>query len=219
MNYIKKAIYGPDPREQKRKCDQLINRNQRELDKQLRSLKTTETKTKRMIQQCARRNDIKSARLLAKEIVKAQKHRESLLKSKAQLGSIQMQVGEAFALQKLQGSMATSTKLMREVNQLVKLPELMGTMQQLGQELIKSGIIDEMVTDTLDTAVEASALEDGEEEEQQVNHILSEILDGGNKQKETKRPAEPVQHEEEVDEEEDEEAINDMRERLKALQT
>lgn len=222
MNVIKRAIYGPDPLEQKRKCNSLIRQNQRELDKQLSNLNQLESKTKSMIKQSAKRNDIKSARILAKEVYGIKQQRSRLHKSKAQLNSISLQVNEAFAIQKLEGSMKTSTGLMKEVNSLVKLPELMGTMNALGRELMKSGIIDEMVTDTLDNLDEAELLDD-EEAEAEIDQILSDIV-GSKKVSEDKEiiPSPPVslpQEKEQVEEKDDQEMLNNMRERLKALQS
>lgn len=137
MYYVKKAIYGPDPAEQKRKVKAQIRRNQRELDKQLTGLQTTEQKTKTMIKAAAKRNDMKSARLLAREVFRAKKQKERLHRSKAQLNSVALQVDEAFALRKIEGTMKSSTLIMKEVSNLVKLPELMGTMNALSQELMK----------------------------------------------------------------------------------
>lgn len=137
MNYIKTAIYGPDAAEQKRKCKALIRKNQRELDKQLSSLTQNETKTKNMIKQVAKRNDAKSARLLATELYKAKKQKQRLHRSKAQLNSVGMQIDEAFALRKIEGTMKTSTGILKDMNSLIRMPELMGTMNALGQELMK----------------------------------------------------------------------------------
>lgn len=137
MYYVKKAIYGPDPAEQRRKVKAQIRRNQRELDKQLNAMSTSEQKTKTMIKSCAKRNDIKSVKMLSKEIYKTRKHKERLHKSKAQLNSIGLQVDEAFALRKIEGTMKSSTAVMKEMSTLIRIPELMGTMNQLGQELMK----------------------------------------------------------------------------------
>ncbi|KAF5094502.1 hypothetical protein D0Z00_003511 [Geotrichum galactomycetum] len=227
MYYVKKAIYGPDPAEQKRKVKAQIRRNQRELDKQLTGLQTTEQKTKTMIKAAAKRNDMKSARLLAREVFRAKKQKERLHRSKAQLNSVSLQVDEAFALRKIEGTMKSSTLIMKEVSNLVKLPELMGTMNALSQELMKAGIIEEMVSDTLDTLDETEMFED-EEAEGEVDAILSEIT--GNKLSTagqvpsnmlppTQEKAAPVAAAPEEEEDEDEELLNSMRERLKALQS
>lgn len=141
MNYIKTAIYGPDPAAQKRECQALIRKNQRELDKQITQLTASENKTKTMVKQVAKRNDVKSARMLAKELYKSKRQKQRLHKSKAQLSSVSMQVNEAFALRKIEGTMKVSTGVMKDMNSLIKLPELMGTMNALSQELVKvSGV-------------------------------------------------------------------------------
>lgn len=49
-------------------------------------------KSRAELKQLAKKNDLKSARILAKEVVRANKQRDRLLLSKARLGSIQMQV-------------------------------------------------------------------------------------------------------------------------------
>lgn len=221
MNYIKRAIYGPDPQEQRRKCNALIRQNQREIDKMLSGLQTSEQKTKTMIRGAARRNDTKSARMLAKEMYGVKQQRGRLHKAKAQLNSVALQVNEQFALRKLEHSMKSSTGVMKEVNSLVQLPEITGTMTRLGQELMKAGIIEEMVTDTLDTLDENEELESEAEEE--IDQILSEVTGGklgtAGQVPETAPVAEaepePVQEEPE----EDEQMLHSMRERLKALQT
>lgn len=220
MQYLKRAIYGPDPREQKRKCDAAIRKNQREIERQIVGLRSSEEKTKQLIRQCAARGDMASSKSLAREVARAQNHRERLFKSKAQLNSIKMQVADSFALQKIQGSMAQSTSVMRQVNHLVKMPELMGTMSVLGQELMKAGIIDEMVTDELDTLETEEA--DSELEEQQ-QKVLNDILAPPRKA-EAKRVPQPSREEPAeqttISEPEDEQGeIEGMRERLRALQS
>ncbi|CAN6674356.1 vacuolar protein-sorting-associated protein 24 [Trichomonascus vanleenenianus] len=226
MNYIKKAIYGPDPQEQKQKCNSLIRKNQRELDKMLSNLSVAENKTKTMIKSAARRNDVVSARMLAKEIYNCKKQRERLYTSKSQLNSVMLQVNEAFALRKIEGTMKTSTGVMKEVNTLVRMPELMGTMNQLSQELMRAGIIEEMVGDTMDMIGE-NEFED-EEIDEQVDAILSEVtggklgIAGRIPQNLPAAPskATPVEEEEEEEEEEANTAmLDDMRQRLKALQS
>lgn len=126
-----------------------------------------------------------------------------------------MQVNEAFAVRKIEGSLKASTSIMKDVNTLVKLPELTGTMRELSQELVKAGIIEEMVSDSLPD----SELLEGEDDEaeDEVEKVLSEIL-------KDKLPAEkpadlvaPPNAEEEEEEEDQEELLHQMRGRLEAL--
>jgi hypothetical protein len=50
------------------------------------------TKARQSLKQLAKKNDVKSARLLAKEVVRTNKQKNRLTMSKARLGSIQMQM-------------------------------------------------------------------------------------------------------------------------------
>ncbi len=122
-----------------RKCRGLVRRNGRQIDRQLSDLQSVEKKTKALIKQNAKRGDLKSAKLFAKELYNTRRQENRMIKSKAQLESIRMQMEESFAVAKIQGSMKSSTGVMKEVNRLVKIPELMGTMRELEKELMKVG--------------------------------------------------------------------------------
>jgi charged multivesicular body protein 3 len=127
-----------------------------------------------------------------------------------------MQVNEAFAVRKIEGSIKASVGIMKDVNTLIKLPELSMTMRNLSEELMKAGIIEEMVDDVLP---EDGDMED--EAEGEVDKVLGEILKD---KKEPSLPAAPVPAPEvpaaEEAEEEDPEAMMDqMRNRLDALRS
>lgn len=131
-----------------------------------------------------------------------------------------MQINEAFSIRKIEGSIKASTGIMKNVNALVRLPELTGTMRELSQELVKAGIIEEMVGDALPD----SELLEGEDEEAEteVDKVLSEVLkDKLPQQKEQLDepaiPSVPVEAEEE--EEDQEEMLAAMRGRLEALKS
>lgn len=133
-----------------------------------------------------------------------------------------MQVNEAFSVRGIEKSIKASTGIMKDVNTLVKLPELTGTMRELSQELVKAGIIEEMVDDTITN----TDLEDGEiEAEGEIDRILGEILKG-------KQPADKVQQLDEAtpepevpvapeaeEEEEEQFDMDQMRGRLEALKS
>jgi charged multivesicular body protein 3 len=108
---------------------------------------------------------------------------------------------------------------MKDVNSLVRLPELTGTMRELSAELVKSGIIEEMVGDTLPD----NELLEGEDDEaeEEVDKVLSEILKDklpAGKTQEQELPAAP-QPEEEEEEEDQAEMLAQMRGRLEALKS
>jgi charged multivesicular body protein 3 len=130
------------------------------------------------------------------------------------LSSVQMQVNEAFSVRKIEGSLKTSTGIMRDVNSLVRLPELQGTMQELSRELVKAGVIEEMVGDMLPD----SELMEGEDDEaeEEVDKVLAEVLKD---KMPAERPPEQLPARPEEEDEEDEEILDQMRGRLEALRS
>ena len=108
---------------------------------------------------------------------------------------------------------------MKDVNTLIRLPELSATMQQLSTELVRAGIIEEMVDD----AITDNQLLEGEEEEAdaEVDKVLQEVLRGKLTQAEDVEPEKPIEGEEQPAEEfEDQEAtLEQMRGRLEALKS
>jgi len=70
------------------------------LDRQILSLKEQEDKSRKMLQQMAKKRpqDVGSARILAKELVRAKKHKQRMYQSKATLNSIQMQLQEQIGI-------------------------------------------------------------------------------------------------------------------------
>lgn len=210
-----------------RKCNQLIRSNVRKLDRDIAQLKQVEIKTKNLIIQADKRaqrdpSRAKQAqqevRTFAGELVRTRKASQRLVTTKATLNSVQMQVSEAFAVRKIEGSIRASVGIMKDVNSLIRLPVLSATMRELSVELMKAGIIEEMIDETLPEDME---FED-EEGEGEIEKVLGEVL------KEKKEPAMPTTPlpepekpvaEEEEDEEDAEAMMDQMRNRLDALRS
>ncbi|KAH3667541.1 hypothetical protein WICMUC_005328 [Wickerhamomyces mucosus] len=227
MDYIKKVIWGPDPKEQHRKCKSLIRKNNRSLEKSIKDLIQIDQKTSNLIKQNYKKNNQQNVRLFAKELYNIKKQTNRLYKSKAQLESIGMQIDESFSMIKLQQSIGKSTIIMKEINRLIKLPIITGTMQELEKELVKSGIINEMTNDMIDQF--DNSLEDEDEEleiDEEINKIITNLTTDKLNKIDTLPTDqildnEPIKSKQEEEEEEDEDelVLNEMRERLKALQS
>jgi charged multivesicular body protein 3 len=161
----------------------------------------------------------KEVRDFARELIRTRKTSARLVTAKAQLNSVQMQVNEAFALRKIEGSIRASVGVMKDVNMLIRLPELGQTMRELGVELTKAGIIEEMAEDMLP---EGDLVDEDEEAEGEVDKVLGEILKD-RMDKTGRLPSVPLPKEEvpaAEEEEEDTEAMMDqMRNRLEALRS
>ncbi|KAL4901677.1 hypothetical protein BDW74DRAFT_159924 [Aspergillus multicolor] len=228
MESLKAVFFGPDPQTQMRKCNQLIRQNTRQLDRDIAQLKALDSRTRQTIvtaSKRAQRNPARAkqanleAKTLARELVRVRRQSTRLATSRAQLQSVQMQVNEAFAVRKIQGSLQKSTGIMKDVNTLIRLPQLSATMHQLATELVRAGIIEEMVDDAIPNN---ELLEDEEAEaDEEVDKILQEILQGKLSQVEDVKPERPLEEPQEAEEEfEDQEAaLAQMRGRLEALKS
>jgi charged multivesicular body protein 3 len=216
----------------------------RKLDRDIASLKQSETKTKNLIlaankratgaaaDSARQRQAQREVRDFARELVRTRRASARLVTGRAQLASVQMQVSEAWALRRIEGSIRASVGIMRDVNALVRLPELAVTMRELSGELVKAGIIEEMVGEVLPD--DSLGIEEDEEAEGEVDKVLGEILKDRmetagplpsaplpQQQKPVQVPAqqEAAAAEEEDDEEDTEAMMNQMRNRLEALRS
>ncbi|KAB8234456.1 ESCRT-III subunit protein VPS24 [Aspergillus alliaceus] len=228
METLKAVFFGPDPQAQMRKCNALIRANTRQLDRDIAQLRTLENKTRQYIVNASRRAQrnpsqskqaTQEAKTFARELVRIRKQSTRLHTSRAQLQSVQMQVNEAFSVRKIQGSLKKSTGIMKDVNTLVRLPELNATMRQLSTELVRAGIIEEMVDDAIPNN---ELLEEEEDEaEEEVDKVLQEILQGKLAQADAVKPEEPLEETPAAEEqfEEQEAALAQMRGRLEALKS
>ncbi|KAI8812076.1 Snf7-domain-containing protein [Cladochytrium replicatum] len=164
------------PEEQVSKWRSTIRAQERQLDRQIRNLQMEEEKVKKSLKAAAKRPDARaSCVLLAKELVRSRKAKDRMYTSKAQLNSMVMQLQQMMATAKVAGTLKKSTEVMKLVNNLMKLPEIGATIQEMSKEMMKAGIIDEMIQD----AIEMQDDEEIEEEaEFEVNKVLFEVTDG-----------------------------------------
>ncbi|KAI5291181.1 Vacuolar protein-sorting-associated protein 24 [Ascosphaera acerosa] len=240
MESLKAVFFGPDPAAQMRKCNALIRANTRKLDRDIAQLKLLESRTRQHIVQSSKRAEragagqaggareqaARDARVFARELVRVRRQHARLTTSRAQLESVRLRVNEAFSVRKIEGSLRASTGVMRDVNQLVRLPQLEGTMRQLSVELAKAGIIEETISDALPDAELAE--DEMELADAEVDKVLAEVLHGKLEKIESPAalptPAAARVEEEEAaaeeEEEEDHEAtLAQMRGRLEALKS
>ena len=75
-----------------RAVQQRLRKEQRALDREVRQIDMAVNKTKADVRRLAKKGDLRNARLLAREVVRANKHSSRLITSKAQLNSISMQL-------------------------------------------------------------------------------------------------------------------------------
>ncbi|KAM1040465.1 hypothetical protein TB2_029308 [Malus domestica] len=170
MNIIKPK---PNPQQQLRDWQRKLRQECRNIERQIRDIQREEKSVQKAIREASKRNDMGSAKSLAKEIVRSRRTVNCLHENRAQLNSISMHLGESVAIARTVGHLSKSSEVMKLVNNLMKAPEVAVTMQEFSKEMTKAGVIEEMVNDSLDTALDSEDIE--EEIEEEVDKVLTSI--------------------------------------------
>ncbi|KAI8100139.1 Snf7-domain-containing protein [Halteromyces radiatus] len=217
ISNIQRFFGKKTPDELVKKWRQEIRQQQRAIQRQIQAIDIEEVKVKKSIKQVAKKGDIKVCKMLAKELIRSQQHKNRLYTSKAQMNSIIMQLEHQLATLKVAGALQKSGEVMKLVNSLIRLPEVSQAMQQMSMEMMKAGIMDEMIEDTMET-LDDDDIEEAADEE--VNSVLFQITNGLLGEAGSVGPALEKKQEEPVEEEESEEEgpeLELMQKRLQAL--
>lgn len=109
---------------------------------------------------------------------------------------------------------------MHAMQRLIRIPEVAHTMQEMSKEMMKAGIIEEMLDETMDSFEDTEEMEEAAQSE--VDNVLYELTKGemgkapevpvGEMEKEKPAPAA-------VESEEDESELEEMQTRLAALKS
>lgn len=208
------------PKEQVNEWCSRIRKEGYGLDRQIRAIQREEEKVKRSLKDAAHKGDQDVCRMLAKEIIQSRKAVTRIYTSKAHLNSVQSQMKTQLATLRIAGSLQQSTDVMKAMQELIRLPEISKTMQELSREMMKAGIIEEMLEDTME-GLEPEELE--EEAQEEIDKVLWEITAGQLGKTPAMvsdaLPAEPEGATALAPEEEPEEDMEEMRNRLEALRS
>jgi len=162
-----------DPKDMVREWQSKLRTEARGIDRQVRDIQREEKKVEKSIKDCAKRGDVRSMKLLAKEVISSRKTTARLYQNKAQMNSVSMMLSEQLATIKAVGHLTKSTEVLKAMNGLVNNREMMETMREMSKEMMKSGLIEEMVNEVFDGA---NGVEDMEAEtEAEVDKVLAEI--------------------------------------------
>ncbi|CAO1626469.1 unnamed protein product [Sympodiomycopsis kandeliae] len=176
MQSVNRFIFGPTKEERVKAVQSQLRSEQRQLDREIRNIDAGVTKATNEIKRLAKKGDVKSAKILAREIVRSNHQRNRLTISKARLNSIGLQLNHQLAMFKVTGAMSKSTEIMKLSNQLISLPQMTAAMRSMNQEMVKAGIMEEMLEDTMEMGEDEEEME--EEAQGQVDKVLFELTDG-----------------------------------------
>ena len=148
-----------------------LRKEQRALDRSLRSMETEERKARAEIKKLAKLGQTQNVRVVAQQLVRTKAAKEKIQFGKAQLGSVMMQMNNQLAMMKVSGCMQKSGEVLAAMTSAVKLPAITEAMRNMAREMERAGMIEEMVDDVFDIVdtVEEDAV-DGE-----VDKVLQEL--------------------------------------------
>merc|ERR1719310_1885244 len=215
---------APDPKEQVQEWGKKIRKEGYNLDRQINAIKREEMKVTKSLKEAAKKGDKDVCHILAKEIINSRRATTRLYTAKANLNSVNLQMKNQLATIKVSGALSSSAEVMKSMNALVKLPETQKVMMELSREMMKAGVIEEMLEDTMEGLDGEEEMEEAAQEE--VDKIILELTTGklGEAPAAVKDtlpaasstvPAGAVLE----DEEESEEELEEMQSRLEALRS
>ena len=165
------------PEEIVREWDKTLNREQRKIDREIQNSRREVKKQESECKMLAKKNQLPAAKVVARQVIQGRKCQDRMHATKANINSVQLNMKQQMAMAKVGGALQKSTEVMKSMQKLVRVPEIMATMRDLQKEMTKSGIIGE----TMDELLE-DALDDGEnieeETDEEINKVLSELITG-----------------------------------------
>ena len=172
------GLFGkaPDPKEQVQEWGKKIRKEGYNLDRQINAIKREEMKVTKSLKEAAKKGDKDVCHILAKEIINSRKAVTRLYTAKANLNSVQLQMKNQLATVKVAGALSSSAEVMKSMNALVKLPETQKTMMELSKEMMKAGVIEEMLEDTMEGLDAEEEMEEAAQEE--IDKIIFELTTG-----------------------------------------
>ncbi|VDK40992.1 unnamed protein product [Taenia asiatica] len=131
-----------------------LRREHRKLDRDIVYIQQKCKQYKVEVKKYAKSGNIDAAKILAKEIVASFKSANRLYQAKAQINPVMMELENRVAMATMASALNQGTSVMQAMSKLVKLPELRATMCNIWKEMMRLGLMNEMVEESVDSALD-----------------------------------------------------------------
>jgi len=155
-------------KEKARDWQRQIRSECRRLDRDLAKIRNEETKLKSEIKTMAKKGQPQSVQTLAKQVVRSRKAQNRLEKTKCSLNAVNLHLTTTIATMSTASSIKMSAGVMKEMNALMRVPELSSFMQDMQREMARAEIIDELIEESFD---------DQSDDEAEVDTEVMKVLD------------------------------------------
>mmetsp|Transcript_16970 Transcript_16970/g.34569 ORF Transcript_16970/g.34569 Transcript_16970/m.34569 type:complete len:254 (-) Transcript_16970:245-1006(-) len=165
-------IFGKEKplKEQLRENKRVITRAIRELDRETRSLQKEEQRLTIEIKKMARENQMKSVKIMAKDLVRTRTYIAKFIEMRSHLQGCALKLQTVSSHAAMAEAMSTTAAAMKKMNKAVDVPSINKMMMEFEKENAKSEMMQEIMGDAIDDVMD----ENGEEEEEA---IVAQVLD------------------------------------------
>lgn len=163
------------PQERLRKNQRALEKAQRDLTRETAKLQQQERKLISEIKKSAKLGQIASAKIQAKDLIRTKSYIDKFNLMKAQLQAILLRIQSVRSNQQMAASMRDATRVLLGMNRLMNLPQLSRIAQEFARQNDLMDQKQEFMDEAINEAMEEN--EDGMGEEEQVDELLSKVLD------------------------------------------
>jgi charged multivesicular body protein 3 len=163
------------PQEQAKEWMSKLKAETRTIDREFRSIEREEDKLKTQIKAAAKKGERTAATVMAKGIVRSRRTVERMMMTKTQINSTIVELKQQSAMLKVSSVLGQNVNVMRLMNQLVSVPQISATMREMQQQMMRTGLIGEMVAEAIESVDDADLETDADAE---VEAALFEVTMG-----------------------------------------
>eukprot|EP01132_Coremiostelium_polycephalum_P001239 gene1239-1563_t len=156
-----------EKKKQLKTCKTDMNKQQRQLDRELVQLKHVEQQTITQIKTLARQGRTDDARTMAKELVRVREQMKKIQSMKTTMNAVSTKTSTIQSTNTMVAAMATATKAMTTANSQYDIAKLQKTMTEYQKQVYHADVTDDMLQDMFEN----------DEEDQEADDILSKVVD------------------------------------------
>ncbi|CAJ1351745.1 unnamed protein product [Effrenium voratum] len=158
----------------------------RGVDRSIRKIEQEEDKIRKEVKDMAAKGgDPKSIHMLAKSLVRSGKAKARLYTSRSIMQSAVSELETTAATMRLSDSMSKSAEVMKQINSLSKIPEMEESISTMRREMMRAGLIEELMDEGME-AMDGPEME--EEAEAEVDKVLDDLAIDASLRMEISRP-------------------------------
>ncbi|EFP10088.1 CRE-VPS-2 protein [Caenorhabditis remanei] len=161
------------PAELLRQNQRALNKAIRELDRERARMEAQEKKIIADIKNMAKKNQMDSVKVMAKDLVRTRRYVKKFIMMKANIQAVSLKVQTLKSQDAMASAMKGVTKAMQSMNRQLNLPQIQKIMMEFEKQSEIMDMKEEVMSDAIDDALGDAG--DEEESDQIVNQVLDEL--------------------------------------------